>query len=242
MNTARKILTTLLLLAGMLLVSPAFANADTPETTSTAVQTASLDLVVATADVVMVSVKAAADDDPVDPCELDPTGPGCDPVDPCELDPNAPGCQPVDPCDTNPNGPGCQPTDPCDTLPQPEGCQPTDPCDTNPNGPGCQPTDPCDTLPLPEGCDDPGTPTDPGNGNGNPGSDNPDPEGNVPGDVPNSTDPIFNTSATPPSDAPVIPETGAPENMSLFIYSGIALVMVGVAIVRRPRPAHRRVR
>ena len=56
-------------------------------------------------------------DDPVDPCDSDPTLPGCNP---CDDDPTLPGC---DPCDENPDGPGC---DPCDEDPTLPGCREVD--------------------------------------------------------------------------------------------------------------------
>ena len=52
-------------------------------------------------------------DDGGDPCDDDPSLPGCDP---CDDDPSAPGC---DPCDEDPNAPGC---DPCDDDPTLPGC------------------------------------------------------------------------------------------------------------------------
>lgn len=60
---------------------------------------------------------------PPDPCDLDPSGPGCGeppPPEPCDLDPAGPGCVgPVpEPCEADPTGPGCGivPPDPCEAA------------------------------------------------------------------------------------------------------------------------------
>lgn len=60
---------------------------------------------------------------PPDPCDLDPSGPGCTapPLpEPCDLDPTGPGCAgpAPEPCEADPTGPGCGivPPDPCEAA------------------------------------------------------------------------------------------------------------------------------
>jgi autotransporter family porin len=67
---------------------------------------------------------------PPDPCDSDPTGPGCTPP----PDP--------DPCDANPALPGCPPpTDPCLADPELPVCRPPPPiCEQDPTLPACRPT------------------------------------------------------------------------------------------------------
>lgn len=67
---------------------------------------------------------------PPDPCDSDPTGPGCTPP----PDP--------DPCDANPALPGCPPpTDPCLADPELPVCRPPPPvCEQDPTLPVCRPT------------------------------------------------------------------------------------------------------
>jgi len=93
---------------------------------------------------------------PPDPCDLDPTGPGCGtppPPEPCDIDPTGPGCvvpPPPEPCDVDPDGPGCVAPPP----PVP------DPCEADPDAPGCGvvPPDPCEADPNAAGCDRPPPP------------------------------------------------------------------------------------
>ncbi|MEK0265853.1 autotransporter outer membrane beta-barrel domain-containing protein [Stenotrophomonas rhizophila] len=69
-------------------------------------------------------LRSALTPTPSDPCDLDPTGPGCvivPPPEPCEADPTGPGCvivPPPEPCEADPTGPGCGivPPDPCEAA------------------------------------------------------------------------------------------------------------------------------
>ncbi len=112
-------------------------------------------------------LRSALTPTPPDPCDLDPTGPGCvtvPPPDPCDLDPTGPGCvivPPPEPCDLDPTGPGCvivPPPEPCEADPTGPGCvivPPPEPCEADPAGPGCgivPPPEPCEADPTGPGC------------------------------------------------------------------------------------------
>lgn len=168
------------------------------------------------------------------PCEEEPPAP----IDPCDIDPDGPGCggeeeppAPTNPCELNPEAPGCTDDDTGNTGGNPGNPGGNNGGNSGGNGGG-----------ITTGEGQPNTPPS-AEGNGGPAV----PTGIVPGLVErpvvatlsSCSDPALCQATEPEitpvaaSTGPTLPATGAGESTPYVLVGGLALILVGGVMLRR---------